>query len=119
MKVFQPDSSQPKGWFTGPWDSDLEVAIGFANTGVDEPHYHATSAETYLIARGCAILQVEDREIAVSPGQVVVVEPGETHTFIESSDDYYHFVIQTPGLQGEAAIHDKVAQSFSLCAPTL
>jgi hypothetical protein len=27
---------------------------------------------------------------------MLIVEPGETHTFIDSSDDYLHFVIQAP-----------------------
>jgi hypothetical protein len=39
---------------------------------------------------------------------VIVVEPGEAHTFLSSSPDHFHFVIQTPGLMGEAARVDKV-----------
>jgi hypothetical protein len=30
---------------------------------------------------------------------------------VDSSPDYYHFVIQTPGLQGNAAAADKVVVS--------
>ena len=32
----------------------------------------------------------------------------EAHTFLSSSPDHSHFVIQAPGLQGEAARADKV-----------
>lgn len=59
MRIVQPDLAIDKGWFAGPWDSDLDISIGYANTGVNEPHYH--------------------------------------------------FVIQSPGLQGEEARADKVA----------
>jgi hypothetical protein len=39
---------------------------------------------------------------------IVVVEPGEAHTFLSSSSDHAHVVIQTPGLQDEAGRADKV-----------
>ena len=32
---------------------------------------------------------------------MLIVEPGETHTFIDSSDDYLHFVIQAPFVKGD------------------
>ena len=41
-----------KGWFAGPWDSNLAISIGFANEGVDEPHVHSQVTEIYLVARG-------------------------------------------------------------------
>ncbi len=34
-------------------------------------------------------------------GDVLVVEPGEVHTFESSSPDYLHFVIQTPFVAGD------------------
>jgi hypothetical protein len=39
----------------------------------------------------------------------VVLEPGELHTFLDSSPDYFHFVLHTPGLEGQAALDDRVA----------
>lgn len=39
---------------------------------------------------------VDDREILLGEGDVLVVEPGEGHTFISSSPDYFHFVLHTP-----------------------
>jgi hypothetical protein len=38
---------------------------------------------------------------------MLVVEPGEAHTFLESSDDYFHFVVHSPGLAGEEARREK------------
>jgi quercetin dioxygenase-like cupin family protein len=90
------DKNIPKGWYVGPWDSDVPVPVGYANTGVNEPHYHAQMYEIYLVARGESRMIVNDEPVTLRSGQVLVVEPGELHTFIASSDDYFHFVIQTP-----------------------
>jgi hypothetical protein len=32
---------------------------------------------------------------------VLVVEPGEVHTFTASSEDYLHFVVQAPFVAGD------------------
>jgi hypothetical protein len=34
---------------------------------------------------------------------MLVVEPGERHTFIESAHDYLHFVVQAPFAPGDKA----------------
>jgi hypothetical protein len=39
---------------------------------------------------------------------MVVVEPGEAHTFLSSSSEYLHFVIHTPDMAGEAARQEKI-----------
>jgi mannose-6-phosphate isomerase-like protein (cupin superfamily) len=96
-----------KGWFAGPWDGDLAVALGFANEGVDEPHFHSRITEIYLVARGSSIIRVEDESIDLREGDALIIEPGEAHTFLASSEDYLHFVIHTPGLVGNDARTEK------------
>ena len=32
---------------------------------------------------------------------MLVVQPGESHTFVSSSEDYLHFVIQAPFVGGD------------------
>jgi len=96
-----------KGWYAGPWDSALAVSVGFANKGIDEPHVHAVVTEIYLVARGAVDLRVEQQTVVLGAGDMVVIEPGEAHTFVSSSPDYFHFVIHTPGLGGEQARADK------------
>jgi len=65
--------------------------------------------EIHLVARGTSELRVGDQTITLGPGDVAVVEAGEPHTFLSSSPDYFHFVIQTPGLQGEEAQAERQA----------
>jgi mannose-6-phosphate isomerase-like protein (cupin superfamily) len=113
MRLEMADKAQAKGWYCGPWDSDLGISLGYANAGVDEPHLHQRMTEIYFMARGTAIMRVEDKTIELVQDQILVVESGEVHTFLSSSPDHFHFVIQVPGLQGEEAKADKVLVSRS------
>jgi len=109
MRIEQADTERAKGWYLGPWDEDLDLSVGYANQGVDEPHLHRRMTEIYMMARGTAEMRVEGQTVSLDEGQVIVIEPGEAHTFLSSSPDHFHFVIQCPGLHGEAARADKVA----------
>ena len=109
MRVATTDLSIAKGWYWGPWNSSLGISVGFANTGVDEPHLHRRMTEIYLIARGTTWMRVETETVMLSEGQVIAIEPGEAHTFLSSPPDHFHFVIHTPGLESDAARADKVA----------
>jgi mannose-6-phosphate isomerase-like protein (cupin superfamily) len=109
MRIERPDPNKPKGWYAGPGDSGLDISIGYANEGVDEPHLHRRMTEVYFIARGTAEMRVENLTVILREGDAVIVEPGEAHTFLWSSPDYFHLVIHTPGLTGDDARADKVA----------
>ena len=39
--------------------------------------------------------------IRLRAGDMLAVEPGEAHTFIASSADYLHFVVQAPFVRGD------------------
>ena len=108
MRIEKAEQGIAKGWYVGPWDSDLPISIGFANEGVNEPHLHQRMTEIYLIARGSAVMRVGQQTIELTEKDVIVIEPGEAHTFLSNSPDYFHFVIQIPGLVGEEAREDKV-----------
>ncbi len=108
MRIEKVDKSIAKGWYMGPWDSELDISLGFANEGVDEPHVHERMTEIYFMARGTVQMRVEQETLVLGAEEIIVVEPGEAHTFLSSSPDHFHFVIQTPGLMGEAARADKV-----------
>ncbi|MGD8996566.1 MAG: cupin domain-containing protein [Anaerolineae bacterium] len=107
MRVEQPNPTVDKGWYVGPWNSDLAVSIGYANEGVDEPHLHLHLTEIYMVARGTSKLKVEQETVCLEAGDVIVVEPGEAHTFLSASSDYFHFVAHVPGPTGSEAKRDK------------
>lgn len=53
-----------------------------------------------MIARGSSVAQIAGQAVLLEAGDVWVVEPGEVHTFTQSSPDYFHFVLQTPFVPG-------------------
>lgn len=97
----QIDPHVSKGWFVGPWNSKVPVPIGYANEGIDQPHFHEKMYEVYLIAQGTSTAVVNDHPISLTAGDILVIEPGEVHTFIKSSENYLHFVIHTPFIKGD------------------
>ena len=113
MRVERADPMAEKGWYAGPWNSDLTISVGYANTGVDEPHVHSRVTEIYMVAQGTSEMRVEQETIALQAGEVIVIEPGEAHTFLSSSPDYFHFVAHVPGLSGEQAHTEKASVSRS------
>jgi len=97
-----------KGWYAGPWNADLAVAVGYAHAGSDEPHLHLRTTEIYLVARGWSEARVGRETVRLEAGDLLIVEPGETHTFLASSPDYLHFVVHTPALPPDEARADRV-----------
>jgi mannose-6-phosphate isomerase-like protein (cupin superfamily) len=108
MRIEKADPNKAKGWYLGPWNADLGISLGYANAGIDEPHFHREMTEVYFMAQGTATLRIEKETLLLAEGDVIVIEPGEAHTFLASSPNHLHFVLQTPGLQGEQARLDKV-----------
>ena len=98
MRLDRADPTRPKGWYAGPWNSDLTVSIGYANEGIDEPHVHTKVTEIYLVARGESVMRVGQESVALTEGDMLILDPGEPHTFLSSSSDYFHFVLHVPGL---------------------
>ena len=94
-----------KGWLAGPWESSLPISIGYASEGIDEPHLHPTITEVYLVARGTSQLRVGRETVELVPGSVVIVDPGEPHTFLASSPDYMHFVLHLPAQEPGLGAH--------------
>lgn len=98
MRIERADPTAAKGWYAGPWNSELAVAVGYANEGIDDPHVHTRVTEIYLVARGTSTMRVREETVTLATGDMLVVEPGEAHTFTSSSPGYLHFVIHTPAL---------------------
>jgi mannose-6-phosphate isomerase-like protein (cupin superfamily) len=57
--------------------------------------------EIYLVALGESTAMVDGEAVLLRAGDLLVVEPGEVHTFLTSSEDYLHFVVQAPFVAGD------------------
>lgn len=108
MQLVHPDRSLIKGWYNGPWDSTLSISVGYVTGLIQDPHLHDIATEIYLVASGSAKVRVEQETVTLHPGDALTCAPGEAHAFLETSPDYFHFVILSPGLEGEAAERDKI-----------
>ncbi|MEM7126863.1 MAG: cupin domain-containing protein [Chloroflexota bacterium] len=106
MNHLHADTTEAKGWYAGPWDSSVPVALGYANEGIDIAHHHETMFEIYLVAQGESVAIVDGIRVSLKARDVLVVEPGEVHTFVESTDDYFHFVVQTPFVPGDKVVKE-------------
>ena len=95
----------PKGWLAGPWNGTAPISIGYATHAIDEPHRHTETTEVFLVASGNAIAVVEGTEVSIGAGDVLILDPGEAHTFVSASGDYRAFVVHAggDGLDKEAA----------------
>lgn len=82
----------------------MPVPIGYANQGIDVPHLHEQMYEVYLVAWGWSTAVVNQQTIRLEAGDMLIIEPGEVHTFIESSAEYLHFVIHTPFVPGDKVV---------------
>src|SRR6266508_921201 len=110
---FDRTGAQATGWCYGPWNTDLRISVGYSNGGVDQPHRHTQITEIYFVARGWASVRVGAETLKIGEGDVLTVEPGEGHTFLDSSPDYFHFVVQTPGFEGAAAQAEKIEMTHA------
>jgi mannose-6-phosphate isomerase-like protein (cupin superfamily) len=101
MIVANPDGWDGEAWFVGPWNSPIPAAISFGGDARRLSHAHDAMFEAYLVASGSATMMVAGEEVLLSPGAIVIVEPGESHNFVANSPDYRHFVLQTPFVAGD------------------
>lgn len=107
MHIQRAEYTKEKGWYLGPWNSRIDIAIGYAHCGIDEPHLHTALHEVYLVAQGRSTVRVEQQILELKAGDVLILEPGEAHTFLSSSNDYFHFVIHMPPTGGEVSRAEK------------
>ncbi len=66
--------------------------IAIAPGGVSTRHYHKVSEETYYILRGAATMAIDDRTIALGPGDTCLIQPGEVHQISNPSRDELEFL---------------------------
>jgi mannose-6-phosphate isomerase-like protein (cupin superfamily) len=108
MRLERADLAVEKGWYLGPWNSDLQISAGWATTALDMPQYHRRMTEIYLVAQGTATARVEGETVELRAGDMLALAPGEAHSFLASSEGYLHFVIHTPALPHDAAQADQI-----------
>lgn len=82
-------------------DSETIRALSIYRPGFEGPpeHYHEHSPERFTVEAGAVTFQVDDFEKRFGPGETVVVNPYERHTFTVGGNDLCHMIvdIESPG----------------------
>lgn len=89
-------SEQAKGWPIGPWNSSAPYAVGWARQPRDEIHLHEHVSETYIVVQGSGTLVIGAERLSVGAGEVIFIEPGEYHGWVDSSPDFLMLMVHYP-----------------------
>lgn len=57
------------------------------------PHYHPKSEETYAILKGRARISIDGKNHALSPGDVVFIQPMERHQIFSKGKEDLEFIV--------------------------
>jgi quercetin dioxygenase-like cupin family protein len=86
MKVIA-DLAGREGWHLKEAGLPVQVGIKSGTTPFSGPHRHRTMAEYFYLLEGELRLRVDERELEMKKGDLVVVEPGEAHQVLRASPD--------------------------------
>jgi mannose-6-phosphate isomerase-like protein (cupin superfamily) len=70
--------------------SQAEITIPPGNAS--SKHFHKLSEESYLILSGEASLEIDDHSFTLSPGEAVLIEPGEIHQISNHTSEELVFI---------------------------
>src|SRR3984885_11989918 len=91
-----PPDGEPNDWIVHLNSDDLSLGTySIPAGGVDDQSPH-TEDEIYVVRSGRATLRTETGTAEVSPGSVIFVPAGETHTFTDVTEDLALVVIFAP-----------------------
>ncbi len=107
MRIERPDRGAPKGWYFGPWNSESEISVGYANEAINEPHLHHRTTEVFLVAQGEGDIVVDGASHRVRTGDAILISPGEAHTWTWGSPDFFCFVLHHPAIPGDKTLAEE------------
>jgi mannose-6-phosphate isomerase-like protein (cupin superfamily) len=82
---------------------DLSIIQEQVPSGKSEKlHYHKRGRQFFFILTGKAVIEIEGEKYPVHANQGISVEPGQTHTFMnESEQEVVFLVITVPKIPGD------------------
>ncbi len=86
MKIYHKSAESGEGpaWVCGHWNgSPIQIGMGLrTEVGAGEVRHHHPYREYYVILEGAAELEVEETQVPLRAGMVVMVEPEERHRVV-------------------------------------
>lgn len=90
-----------EGWHLREGGFPIQLGIKSGATPFSGPHLHRTMAEYFYLLEGELRLRVGNEEIAMAKGDLVVVEPGETHEVLHATSDARILLLMPPEVPGD------------------
>jgi len=88
-------------------DSDVPISITKAeNLKSTIKHKHHDSTEIYWVTQGELELEVADKTVKLEQGDIISIQPGESHKVISSSENNTVIVLSTPPWSPEDEVLD-------------
>jgi quercetin dioxygenase-like cupin family protein len=56
-------------------------------------HYHKTSREFYYVVQGACLLTINKQTYRLTPGDMLLTEPGEIHKLINDGDEEFKLLV--------------------------
>ncbi|GEM_PF-1249322 len=92
---------QKEGWHLAEAGLPIQVGVKSGASPFSHGHLHRTMAEYFILLRGSVRLRVDDRELVMKQGDLVVIEPGEAHAVIHASRDSLLLLLMPPPVPGD------------------
>jgi mannose-6-phosphate isomerase-like protein (cupin superfamily) len=74
----------------------MSVGVYVLPVGAEDRQTPHMADEVYVVLQGRGRLRVVDEEVEVKPGQVISVDHGEDHQFINVTEDLHMLVVFAP-----------------------
>ncbi len=94
------------GWFLGNANlgGPIQLAYKKGNNDKKKKHYHSMAHEYFLVLNGTAAIKIEDKEVKLKKGSVVVVEPGEKHWLYDRSSNFEILILMDKFFENDTNI---------------
>lgn len=103
-----PDVLQKEGWHLAETGLPIQLGVKSGASPFGHGHLHRTMAEYFLLLQGELRLRVDDRELEMKAGDLVVVEPGETHAVTHASRDSLLLLLMPPPVKDDKVESESV-----------
>ncbi len=76
---------EKEGWHLAESALPIQVGVRYGSSPFGKRHLHKAMAEYFLLLEGELRLQVDGNVLEMKKGDLIVVEPGESHEVLHSS----------------------------------
>lgn len=92
---------QKESWHLSETGLPIQVGVKFGTSPFGKKHLHQTMAEYFLMIAGTMKLSVAGQILEMSNGDLLLVEPGETHEVLTCSPEALLLLLMPPPLAGD------------------